>query len=400
MRTDLRQADMTPRPRLLYLTNSDWIGGMERCAVNLSTEFALRGWDVRSVFLKTERSGALLEWARAQGFAAETSPALLSYYDRHTYSQMLALRGLISNSKADIVHLHAGSNFLSLKDVLAARLSGRRSCVASIHSAESWHEGNRAERRKTRVAAALCDALIVHSRAARQVLLDAHVPARKVHLAPLGIRAPRPTPRGDARARLALAPSAFVVSTNARLVPHKGVADLIEALARLPDPDNTVRLLIAGDGPERTSLEALADRRLRGKATFLGHVSDHADLYAASDLFALATQDAHESFGLVFIEAALHGVPSVGTRVGGIPEAILEGQTGLLVSPRAPDQLAAAIERLRSDPDLRRRLGAAAHARANVTFTVSEMTDRYQEVYETIARRPLVGSAARSRASL
>lgn len=391
---------MTTRPRLLYLTNSDWIGGMERCTINLSTEFTLRGWDVRSVFLETQRSRALLEWARAQGFAAETSPALLSYYDTHTYSQMLALRRLIAVSKADIVHLHAGSNFLSLKDVLAARLSGRRSCVASIHSAESWHEGNQRERRKTRVAAALCDALIVHSRAARQVLLDAGVPARKVHLAPLGIRPPCPTPRRDARARLGLAPDAFVVSTNARLVSHKGVADLIEALARVNDPDRTVRLLIAGEGPERSGLEALADRRLLGKTRFLGHVSDHADLYAASDLFALAPLDAHESFGLVFIEAALHGVPSVGTRVGGIPEAILDGQTGLLVSPRAPDELALAIERLRSKPELRARLGAAALARAHATFTISQMTDRYQEVYETIARRPLIRNAAPRRASL
>ncbi len=373
---------------------------MERCAINLSTEFTLRGWDVRSVFLETPRSGALLEWARRQGFVAETSPALLSYYDKHTYSQMLALRQLIARSRADVVHLHGGSNFLSLKDVLAARCSGRRACVASIHSAESWHTGNQAERRKTRIAAALCDALIVHSHAARQVLLDAGVPARKVHLAPLGLHRPRPTPRGEARARVGLAPNAFVVSTNARLVPHKGIADLIEALARVNDPDASVRLLIAGDGPERSALEALADRRLPGKTLFLGHVSDHADLYAASDLFALPTRDAHESFGLVFIEAALHGVPSVGTRVGGIPEAILDGQTGLLVAPGAPDQLAIAIEGLRADPELRHRLGAAAQARANDTFTISQMTDRYQEVYEAIARRPLIGTANVRGASL
>jgi glycosyltransferase involved in cell wall biosynthesis len=373
---------------------------MERCAINLSIEFSARGWDVRSVFLETPRSPKLLEWARAQGFAAESSPSLLSYYDKHTFPQTLALRRLIASTKADIVHLHAGSNFLSLKDVLAARLSGRRSCVASIHSAESWHDGNLGERRKTRVAAALCDALIVHSKATRQVLLDAGVPARKVHLAPLGVHSPPPTPRADARARLGVAPEAFVVSTNARLVPHKGIADHIEAVARVTDPERTLHLIVAGDGPERASLEALADRRLRGKARFLGHVSDHADLYAASDLFALPAHDAHESFGLVFIEAALHGVPSIGTRVGGIPEAILDGETGLLVSPHAPDQLATAIERLRSDPALRARLGEAALARARAAFTIAQMTDRYQEVYETIARRSLVGRAAAGRVSL
>ncbi len=378
------------KPRLLYLTNSDWIGGMERCAVNLSKEFTARGWDVRSVFLETARSPALLEWARAQGVAAESNPALLSYYEPHSNAQMLALRRVIAASNADIVHLHGGANFLSLKDVLAIRLSGRRCCVASIHSAEAWHAGNRRERRKTRIAAALCDALIVHSLAARQVLLDAGVPSSKVHLAPLGIHPPsaRPT-REAARARLGIDSSAFVVTTNARLVPHKGVADLIAAVARVADPTGSVLLQVAGEGPERPYLQALASRLLTGRSRFLGHVADHADLYAATDVFAMPTHDARESFGIVFIEAALHGVASVGTRVGGIPEAIADGTTGLLVSPQAPDELGAAIARLRDDPDLRTRLGRAAQTRAQDRFSVGAMADAYERIYTRIARRRL-----------
>jgi len=369
-------------PRLLYLTNSDWIGGMERSVVNLSRELTDRGWAVRSVFLETPRTPALLEWARAQGFEAESSPALLSYFERHTYRRMFALRRLVARSGADVVHVHVGSNFLPLKDVLAIRLSGRRTCVASIHSAEPWTGDNRNARRKTRAAAALCHLLIVHSNATRQVLLDAGVPARKIRLITLGVRAPDVRPARDAaRARLGIPASAFVVTTNARLEPHKGIADLIAATAQLPDPEGSIVLQIAGEGPQRQDLERLAAMLLPGRARFLGHVADHADLYAATDVFAMPTRNAKESFGLVFIEAAFHGVPSVGTRVGGIPDAIVDRQTGLLVPPNAPAELAVALARLRADDALRSRLGLAAQARAHELFTVGRMADRYEEAY-------------------
>jgi glycosyltransferase involved in cell wall biosynthesis len=355
---------------------------MERSVINLSRELTDRGWAVRSVFLETPRTAALLEWARALGFAAESSPALLSYFEPHTYRKLLALRRLVAQSRADVVHLHVGSNFLPLKDVLAIRLSGRRRCVASIHSAEPWSQDNRSARRKTRAAAALCHLLIVHSNATREVLLEAGVPARKIRLIPLGVRMPDVRPARDAaRARLGIPPTAFVVTTNARLEPHKGIADLIAAVAQLADPGASIVLQVAGEGPQRQDLERLAAMLLPGRARFLGHLADHADLYAATDVFAMPTRNAKESFGLVFIEAAFHGIPSIGTRVGGIPDAIVDGETGLLVAPNAPAELAAALDRLRADGALRSRLGLAAQARAQDLFTVGRMADRYEAAY-------------------
>jgi glycosyltransferase involved in cell wall biosynthesis len=381
-------ATTASKPRLVYLTNSDWIGGMERIVVNASAELTARGWTVRSLFVETPRSAALLEWAQLQGFAAESSRALLSYFEHHSYRKMLALRRVVARTRADIVHLHVGSNFLPLKDVLAMRLSGTRTCFASIHSAETWHSGNLNARRKTRLAAALCDGFIAHSTAVKSVLLSAGVPPAKVHLAPLGLRPPEAEPSRDlARDRLGIQRSAFVISTNSRLVKHKGTADLIQAVAQLPDPGREVVLLIAGEGPERNALDALGRSLLPGRCRLLGHVSDHTDLYAASDVFAMPTHDARESFGLVFIEAAFHAVPSVGTTVGGIPEAIANGQTGLLVEPRAPHDLAAALQRLRDEVGLRERLGSAARARAHATFTVKQMADRYEQIYLAACRR-------------
>src|SRR5262245_55638334 len=111
------------QPKVLFLTASDLIGGMERCIVNLSRELPARGWGVETVFRQTPQSAALLAWCRHQGVAAQTSRAVLGYDDPRPPRAMLALRRFVSESKATVVHLHYGANYLSLKDVLAARLA-------------------------------------------------------------------------------------------------------------------------------------------------------------------------------------------------------------------------------------------------------------------------------------
>jgi glycosyltransferase involved in cell wall biosynthesis len=108
-------------------------------------------------------------------------------------------------------------------------------------------------------------------------------------------------------------------------------------------------------------------------------VPDTADLYAASDLFALPSY--LEGFGLVYVEAAFHGVPSIGADMGGTREAILDGETGLLVPPGDRAALAGAIQRLRDDAVLRRRFGAAARARARARFAPARMADEYAAVF-------------------
>ncbi len=238
------------------------------------------------------------------------------------------------------------------------------------------------KRAMTRLAALLTHAVTVNSRAMRDILLEAGVPARKIHMLPPGVQVPTDLPdRDEARARLGLPVDAFVVGCVARLAPHKGVGDLIKAAARVPDPGGHLRVAVAGDGPERVALETLGVACLGARAVFLGRVPDIQDVYAAADMFALPSH--MEGFGLVYIEAAFHGVASVGARAGGVPDVILDGETGLLVPPGDPDALAAALARLHDDPALRRRLGEAARTRAYAEFTEERMADRYASLFKS-----------------
>jgi glycosyltransferase involved in cell wall biosynthesis len=365
--------------RLLLLPTSNTIGGMERIVLSLAGQFAARHWSVQTVFAQTPDAAALLAWSRDQGIDAEADSAVRDITASHTFADMRALRRLVRARRPHVVNLHYGGSHISIKDVLAVRLAGRHRCVVSLHLPVPWRDAGEQKRRMTRLAAHLCDGLVANSTATRAVLLDAGIPAGKIQIVPCGVRPPTSLPpRADARARMGLPPGTFVIVTHARLVPHKGIADLVEAVTLLPDPLGTLRLMVAGDGPERAALTALAAARLGTRAIFTGHLAETADLYAAADVFALPTR--LEGFGLVFVEAAFHGVPSIGTATGGVPDAVRDGETGLLVPPGDIAALAAAIQRLRDDPAMRARLGAAARVRAHAEFTEEAMADRYRYV--------------------
>jgi len=378
---------MARRPRLLILTTNvgESLGGTERVVISLTRAFMARGWLVRYSFPCIPRRAELLQWCREAGFEATADPAVLTSETPHTLRRLLTLSRFIRARRPDVVNLHYGWNFIRLRDVLAVRLAGRSRLVVTMHQQAPWKGPGapyspRKRRVLTGVASLLCDKVVVVSHGTYDVLRQAGVPKAKLRLIYSGVRMPTTRPsRDDARARLGLALTAFVIVTLARLVPEKGVADLIEAVARVPDPYGELVLLIGGDGPERGELERLAVTRLGDRATFLGWIHDTADLYAAADVFALPSH--MEGFGLVYVEAAFHGVPSIGTKVGGIPDAVADEETGLLVPVGDWDALVAAIARLRDDHDLRLRLGKSAAARAYAEFTEEGAADRYAALF-------------------
>jgi len=175
-----------------------------------------------------------------------------------------------------------------------------------------------------------------------------------------------------------------------RLVERKGVAHLIEALARLDGVP--ARLVVIGDGAERPRLEALArERRVADRVEFRGKVSD-AELqreYATADVFVLpSTLDARgdtEGLGVVLLEAMNYGVPVIASRVGGIPDIVVDGDSGVLVPPGDPDALARAIERLVRDSAYAERIGEGGRRRLATHFTWEAITARWDRVYRALA---------------
>ncbi len=181
------------------------------------------------------------------------------------------------------------------------------------------------------------------------------------------------------RRRFGVDPDHPLVLGTSRLVPRKGFDVLIEAMAHVR-PD--AQLVIAGAGRDRPRLERRAGRVSPGRVRFLGRVPDDAlaPLTASADVFAMPCRERWggleaEGFGIVFLEAAACGVPAVAGRSGGSHEAVVDGETGLVVEPTAP-AVRDALERLLADPDERAAMGAAGRARAVAEFSHDELAAR------------------------
>ncbi len=180
--------------------------------------------------------------------------------------------------------------------------------------------------------------------------------------------------RRPARAQLGWGEEPVVLSV-CRLVLRKGVDTAIHALAHVRESFPDCRYVVAGDGPDRAQLQALAAlEHPDGAVQFLGRVSDddRRTLLLAADVYVMASRPGpegeSEGFGIGFLEANAHGLPVVGARTGGIPEAVTDGVNGLLVPPSDPAALGAALTSLLADPALRARLAAAGQQRIRDTF--------------------------------
>jgi phosphatidyl-myo-inositol dimannoside synthase len=194
--------------------------------------------------------------------------------------------------------------------------------------------------------------------------------ARHIVVLPMGVEPaaePGPAQVETLRARYGLGNRPVMLSV-ARLAPVKGhdvaIAALPSLLRRVPD----LVYLVVGAGPERAALERLAaERGVRGQVIFAGAVprEELAAHYRLGTIFVQLSRqtgayDGLEGFGLAFLEAAAHGLPCVGGRSGGVPEAVHDGVTGFLVPPEDGGQVVAAVARLLEDPQLRSRMSLAA----------------------------------------
>jgi glycosyltransferase involved in cell wall biosynthesis len=162
------------------------------------------------------------------------------------------------------------------------------------------------------------------------------------------------------------------------LVPLKRLGLLLDAIAKLDRDGFGLRLLIVGDGPERSPLEARA-RQLGLRAIFTGHRTDVADLLAAMDIFAFCSQS--EGQPNAILEAMAAGLPVVAVRIPGLDEIVIHGETGELTDHGAA-ALASGLRKLAVDRERAFRLGCAGRARADLVFSPSRMVRNFEAIYE------------------
>jgi glycosyltransferase involved in cell wall biosynthesis len=169
------------------------------------------------------------------------------------------------------------------------------------------------------------------------------------------------------------------IGAVSRLSREKGIDILIEAFARIDGRRCEVELVLIGDGSEREPLERLAhDRGVADRVRFMGTRDDVPRLLPTLDIYALPSRS--EGLPMAILEAMAASLPMVAARVGGVPEAVIDGETGLLTPPENPAAFAQALQRLIDEPDTRRRMAEAARRRFDGRYDVSCMADGYEAI--------------------
>jgi glycosyltransferase involved in cell wall biosynthesis len=275
---------------------------------------------------------------------------------------------------------------------LLGRVLGRLAGVPLVICSErTMQTESKARYRLNRWTVGLADRVVAVSASVADFCID-HVglPADKLVVIPNGVDLPvePPASRQETRAELALSaaegldlpPDAPVIGAVCRLDPLKGLNFLLQALARLAG----VWLVVVGDGPERDRLVALTvELGLAGRVCWAGQRRDVSRLLSAFDLFVQPSL--HEGLPNAVLEAMAAGLPVVATAVGGTPEAVVDGVTGLLVPPADVEALAQALAGLLADPERRQRLGRAGRQRVAEHFSLAQMVAKTERLYRDLS---------------
>jgi len=291
---------------------------------------------------------------------------------------------LFRRERPHIVHTHAWGTLL--EGLIAARLAG---VPIVVHGEHGTLQLCRRHRLLQRLGWSRVDRILsVSTRLAERMAHEVGFPPDRIRTIHNGVDLSRfqaRISRQDARGRLGLALDAPVVGAVGRLVPVKDHATLVDAIARLDRDGVRPTLAIAGDGPVRPAIEERAAALGIGdRVRLLGHREDIDVVFAALDVFVLSSVS--EGLNNTILEAMAAGLPVVATRVGGADEMVLDGSTGLLVAPGSPEQLAAALGRLLTDPAMAAAMGQAGRLRAERDFDLGRTILEYERVYTDLAR--------------
>lgn len=363
------QSRNSRRPRILQIVTKADLGGAQVHVLDL-----LRGFkDDFEMVLATGEEGYCTDQARNIGIECHVLPSLVQRIDpisdlKATAESIKLIRAI----RPDLVHCH------TTKAGLVGRLAARLVSVPAVFTAHTWcfSEGTslawRALGRPAETFAALCSKKIITVSDANRTAAI----ARKIARADKFITVHNGGADTPHRARPGSGNPPRIMMV-ARFAAQKNQTLLVETVAKLKRP---AILTLIGDGPLRQQAEqAAAACPAHIKVEFLGQRRDIPELLAQADLFVLSTN--WEGFPISILEAMRAGLPVISTDVNGVREAVDDGETGLLVSPRDGDGLLDVLEKLVFDPAMLERMGTRGRAKFEQSFSLDAMLRKTVSVY-------------------
>jgi glycosyltransferase involved in cell wall biosynthesis len=374
-----RGTEPARRIRVLWLTKGLGPGGTERLLVEHAAAGDRDAFEYEAAYLLPWKHHLVPELAargvpaHCFGVRAEADVRWLTRLDH-----------LIHRGRFDIVHCHSPSVAAAARPVAKARSRARRPAfVYTEHN--RWPSYKRVTRVANRVTYRMNDAIIAVSDDVRASVAPALRSRVEVVLHGIDLDRVRGTSseRDAVRAEFGLAPRELLAVTVANLRAQKNYPGLLEAARLVVDREVPLCFVAAGQGPLETEVrDEHAALALGDQFRLLGYRDDTTRLIAAADLFVLASH--HEGLPVSVMEALALGVPVVAPAVGGLQEAVTDGESGVLVRPDDPAALADAITDVATDAELRAKLGAGA-VRDGARFSSAGAVARVEAIYRDVA---------------
>ena len=377
--------------RIMHIITRLDKGGSADVALRLAEGLQRRGHDVHLITgVTVDPQEPLDEYARISGVEVSRVPCLVREASPlDDVCALFYLVRLIRERRPDIVHTHTSK--AGILGRLAARIVGHRAVVHSPHghifygyfgprTTQVFIDMERLAARWARRITTLTE------RGKRDHVRTRIAPSKKFVTIHCGIPVKEFAAAGAARAAarrdLGYSSHDLVVGWVGRLVDIKGCGDFIRASALVGREVPSARFLVAGEGPESGALRTLAAQLgVADRVRFLGQRTDVPRIMAALDAFVLSS--INEGLGRVLVEAMAAGVPVVATSVGGVPEVVIDGQTGRLVSPRNPRAIANAVTQLLRNKSERKRLARNGRQHAE-RFDLDIMVERFAALYAEV----------------
>jgi glycosyltransferase involved in cell wall biosynthesis len=381
-----------PSLDLLVMCPVSTVGGTERVVFQVARAAVRAGLNVEALFTYPIEQHELMSWYKSEHIRVATSPHLKPLRWRHLLSSLVGLRREVAALAPKAVNLHNPGNTILATDVMALRLAKVPRVICSVHHPLEPANLPSSWKLSTRVAARLCDRIVVTSPTLKANMESMGVPKEVLQIVPLGVEPlRRRLDRTEARKELGIPEDAFVVGGLARMEPYKRLDVLIRACSAVPEFGRRGFLLLAGTGREETRLRTLAAEWLPNGHRFLGSIADLSAFYASLDLFALLSE--LEGFGLVYAEAGLAGAPSAGCDAGGARFAIRHGETGILLPVNRPEEFSEVLAGLMENPATLCRLGQAAKRLAETELSLSAFEERYLKLLFPGRSAPMIREA-------
>jgi glycosyltransferase involved in cell wall biosynthesis len=346
---------------------------------------------------ETGPEGSLIEATEASGIPVFIVPDLIREIDlKRDLKALVQLIRLYRDLEVDIVHTHTSK--AGILGRLAGRLAKVPVVIHTVHGFAFTAPLPKWQRQLyitlEKMAGRWCDALIFISKPlmAEAGKLGIGDPKTYAYI-PSGIDT-KAFQNGNnngnrelKRRMLGLTDHVPIIGTVSRLVKDKGLELILEAAAQLKAKGLKFHMVWVGDGPMRAELESMAQSLgVADRLSITGMCTDVPAWLSCFDIFVLPTM--WEGMGRVFLEAQAAGIPVIGTKVGGVPDVVRDGETGILIQPNDVKTLAETIELLITNSELRRQMGiAAAQFASSEQFQVEFMVRKIEEVYEQAWQR-------------